>query len=96
MENSISWGWLAGTIITVLGTATGYLLSQKDRKQECEIKSLQKKGAEQDLTIQHLEDKLWSEDKLTQVIVDAVTLSITQIENKWLKEGLLHKHPLKK
>ena len=95
MENE----WVAGIVFTILWAVTFYLLTSKDRKQEKEIDVLKEaitcnreKNETQQLEIQHLRDKLWSEEKLTKVIVEAVSMSITKLENKWLKDGTLHNH----
>ena len=95
--------WIIGVVFTVLWALTFYLLTSKDQKQAKEIDTLKteivcnrKTNEAQQLEIQHLRDKLWSEEKLTRVIVDAVSMSITRLENKWLKEGMLHNHTKRK
>lgn len=84
--------FIIATIQTILWGITFYLLVQKDKRQEKDIGDLKKQTIAQQLEIQHLNDKLWSDSKLTKVIVAAVSTSITKLENKWLKEGLLHNH----
>ena len=87
--------WIIAVLQIMLWGITFFLLKQKFVKQEKDIEYLQKQTQEQELKLQHLRDKLWSEDKLTGVIVDAVKLSMTEWENEMLKSGLIHTHSRK-
>jgi len=84
--------WFIGFLIAALWGLLLYLI----KKNSADIHSLKDKNEAQELKIQHLNDKLWGEEKLTKVIVDAVRYSMTEWENKMLKSGLLHQHERRK
>lgn len=84
--------FIIAAIQTILWGITFYLLVQKDKRQEKDIECLKKQTIDQQLEIQHLNDKLWKDSKLTKVIVEAVATSMTKWENKMLKSGFIHNH----
>lgn len=86
---------IIGIVFTILYGITSYLFAQKDKRQEKCLDWLKEKARLQELKIQHLEDKLWSEEKLTGVIVNAVALAMTNWENQMLKSGFIHNHTRK-
>ena len=84
--------FIIAAIQTILWGITFYLLVQKDKRQEKDIDDLKKQTIDQQLQIQHLNDKLWKDSKLTKFIVEAVATSMTKWENKMLKSGFIHNH----
>ena len=94
MEAKLTY-WIVTVIMGIVFSLLIRLLMEKDKKKEADIEFLKKKNIEQDLELQHLKDKLWSEEKLTGVIVDAVRVSMTDWENKMLKSGFIHNHTRK-
>jgi hypothetical protein len=80
--------WLVSFLVAALWGLVIYLL----KKNQSEIKCLQKRTEDQELKLQTHEGKLWSETKLSTAIESAVDKSLLRFENKMLKEGLLHTH----
>ena len=86
-------------LVTLTGLLVAYLLKDKDRKQQEEIRMLQNSNSVLDSKVNelsekviHLEDKMWSDEKLTKVIVNAVKSAINEWELKAMKDGWFHNH----
>lgn len=80
-----------GVAIATAAVAVGVI--KQNVKNNCkEIEILRSETQDQETRLVKLEGKIWSQEDLKNMIKEAVEQALTHIENKWLKDGLLHKH----
>lgn len=92
------------SLLISIATALGMLIAvgigfgvykQTIRDNRLRICELDTKTDQQETRIQKLENQYWSEEKLFEMIQRAVEQGMLKMENKWLKDGFLHKHTRK-
>lgn len=80
---------IVGTIVaTVLGILWGlmlYMIKARDKK----VDRLEEKTSDQQLEIQELQSKIWGEDKLQQIVQQAVCNAMNQFKLELYEEGIL-------
>lgn len=87
--NTWAVGFIVSIVFNILWGLLFYLWKKDDQEKENRIKCLEDKTIEQDLKIQSLQAKLWSETKLEKVINQAVEAQFLKWENRLYKKGLI-------
>jgi hypothetical protein len=75
-------------VATILGILWGlmlYMIKARDKK----IERLEERTADQQLELQELQNKIWGEDKLQQIVQQAVCNAMNQFKLELYEEGVL-------
>jgi hypothetical protein len=75
-------------VATILGILWGlmlYMIKARDKK----IEKLEERTADQQLELQELQNKIWGEDKLQQIVQQAVCNAMNQFKLELYEEGVL-------
>jgi len=91
-----------GIVVGIIGQVIGSLAKRNQAKQDEEIRDIKRKeeNFEKEMLelrniMIELKSKLWSDEKLSKTITDAVNLALTDWQLKMFKEGYFISNPKK-